>query len=499
VALQPFTSASAEKVAEWRRSPSTMVRELFKAEPDPWQHDVLSAFADPVDPQKRRIAMPASAGPGKSAVLAWCGWNFLLCYSEKGHHPVGACVSISGDNLRDGLWKELAHWRQQSPLLIKFFEQTSQSIFAREFQKTWYLNARTFSKSADAEAQGRTLSGLHAKRILYLVDESGDMPPSVTRTAEQGLSNCEWGKILQAGNTTSQLGALHRAVAEERHLWTVINITGDPDDPRRSPRISLEWAKQQIDLYGRDNPWVMAFVLGKFPPGAINALLTSDEINAALGRGLRAEDYEHVQKRIGIDVARFGDDRTVLFPRQGLRAFKPVTMRNARGPEIAARVARAKATWGSEAEFIDDTGGWGASTIDAALLGGLALLPVNSSSGATDPRFFNRRSEMHFRAAEWVKRGGCLPQGLTSIVREALAVTYWFDKGRLRVTEKDQIKIVLNGTSPDEWDALCLTFAVPDVPASLQTVPGTVGYALTHAIPQTQLVTDWDPFAEKVA
>lgn len=497
MALQEFTAAGPEKIAEWRRSPATMVRELFKVEPDPWQLDVLAAFADP---SQQRIAMPASAGPGKSAVLAWCGWNFLLCYAEKGHHPVGACVSISGDNLRDGLWKELAHWRQQSPLLLKFFEQTSQSIFAREFQKTWYLNARTFSKSADAEAQGRTLSGLHAKRILYLVDESGDMPPSVTRTAEQGLSNCEWGKILQAGNTTSQLGALHRSVAEERHRWTVITITGDPDDPKRSPRINIDWAREQIALYGRDNPWVMAFVLGKFPPGAINALLTADEMNAALGRGIKLEDYEHVQKRLGIDVARFGDDRTVIFPRQGLRAFNPVTLRHQRGPVIAARVAKAKHGWGSEAEFIDDTGGWGGSTIDAALLAGIPLSPINSSGLADDPRFYNKRSEMQFRAAEWVKRGGVFPQGMTSIVREAIASTYYMDKGKLRVTEKAQIKVQLNGASPDEWDAFCLTFAIPDLPSQMATMPGTPGYALMSAGGhRNQLETDWDPFSDRSA
>jgi phage terminase large subunit len=414
----------------------------------------------------------------------------------EGNHPNGAAVSISGDNLRDGLWKELAHWRQQSPLLMRFFEQTSQSIFAREFQKTWYLNARTFSKSADAEAQGRTLSGLHAKRILYLVDESGDMPPSVIRTAEQGLSNCVWGKILQAGNTTSQHGALHRSVSEERHRWTVITITGDPDDPRRSSRIDIEWARDMIALYGRDNPWVMAFVLGKFPPGAINALLSSDEMNAALGRGLQEGSYEHVQKRLGIDVARFGDDRTVIFPRQGLRAFKSVTMRHQRGPEIAGRVALSKSRWGSEAEFIDDTGGWGASTIDAALLGGIALSPVNSSGDADDPRFFNKRSEMQFRAAEWVKRGGSFPASMTEIVREATATTYYLDKGKLRVTEKAQIKVLLNGTSPDLWDAFCLTFAHPDMPSMMASMPGS---PLSGLIRTNTVQHDWDPFAEAAA
>lgn len=494
MAIQEFSSAGPEKIAQWRRSPATMVRELFRAEPDPWQHRGLEAFADANDPQKRRIALPASAGPGKSAFESWCAWNFMLCYAEKDHHPQGVCVSISGDNLRTGLWKELAKWRAMSPLLTKFFEQTSQSIFAREFPRTWTLDARTFSKSADAEAQGRTLSGLHAKRIAYFIDESGDMPPSVGRTAEQGLSNCTWGKIVQAGNTTSHHGLLHRAVSEERHLWTVIPISGDPDDPDRSPRVDIEWARQQIALYGRENPWVMAFVLGKFPPGAINALLSSDEVNAAMGRGLKESDYIHVAKRIGIDVARFGDDATVIFPRQGLRAFNYQTMRNARGHDIAARVILGATKFGSEAEFIDDTGGWGASTIDAALLAGRALTPVNSSGQALDPRFYNRRSEMYFNCAEWVKRGGSLPEGRTELVRQATAATYTMDGGKLRVVEKAFIKSLLNGKSPDEWDALCLTFATPDQPAAMHAIPGTAGYALRQAV-GAGVQADWDPFS----
>src|SRR5690606_33976175 len=131
----------------------------------------------------------------------------------------------------------------------------------------------SFAKKADVEAQGRTLSGLHAKSIFYLLDESGDMPTALLRSAEQGLSNCEWGRIAQAGNPTSHDGVLYLAVSVQSHLWTVIRITGDPDDPKRSPRIDLEWAKEQIQLYGRDNPWVMAFILGQFPPGSLQSLL----------------------------------------------------------------------------------------------------------------------------------------------------------------------------------------------------------------------------------
>src|SRR5690348_11464390 len=110
-----------------------MVRDLFHVEPDAWQLDVLAAWANPA--ARKRVAMQACAGPGKSAVMAWCGWNGMLCYSDGDSHPNGAAVSITGENLSDNLWKELAVWRERSPLLVKMFEQTSERIFARGFKK----------------------------------------------------------------------------------------------------------------------------------------------------------------------------------------------------------------------------------------------------------------------------------------------------------------------------------------------------------------------------
>jgi len=310
------------------------------------------------------------------------------------------------------------------------------------------------------------------------------------KAAEQGLSNCAWGKIVIAGNPTSHQGMLHQAVSEQSHLWTVIRITGDPDDPDRSPRIDSGWAAQQIALYGRENPWVMAYILGQFPPTSLNALLGPDEVRAAMGRHLTIDQYESSQKRIGIDVARFGDDSTVLFPRQGLASFQPVEMRNARTTEIAGRIVQAKAKWGSEMELIDDTGGWAAGVIDQARLGGIALVPVNFAGKADDPRYFNKRSEMHFRAAEWVKGGGALPH-IPRIVREAVAPTYWFDHGKLRVTEKDQIKAAL-GNSPDYWDALCCSFALVEMPSSsYQGVP-LAGAGMSGM--RGHATDEWEPY-----
>lgn len=461
--MTDLLARAAEKIRRWRADPVAMVREEFGVEPDRWQARVLRAFASGAE-LARRIAMQACAGPGKTAVEAWCGLNFLACYGRPGEHPNGYAISITGDNLKDNLWKNLAEWRGKSEFFRTAFDITSEKLFARDHPDTWWLKARSWPKTADADAQGRTLSGLHSRFILYLIDESGDIPPSVLRAAEQGLGNCEWGKILQGGNPTSLEGMLYHAVANQSHRWTVIRITGDPDDPERSPRIPVEWAEEAIRDYGRDNPWTMAYVLGLFPPSSMNTLLGPDEVRASMARGLKEDAFSHVQKRLGIDVARFGDDKTSIFPRQGLLALAPTHMRNARTHDIAARVIRIKEDFGSEMELIDDTGGWAAGVVDSCLLAGVSLYPVNFSGKPDDPRYFNKRSEIMFRAAEWVKRGGALPEGATHLVREATAATYWFEGGRLRVEEKEQIKKRV-GYSPDDWDAFCTTFAIPDMPS----------------------------------
>lgn len=435
--------------------------------------------------------MQACAGPGKSVVEVICAYQFLVCRSNGVNHPNAYAMSVTGENLRDNFWKETAFWYERSKFLQTAFEWQKEQIFAREAPATWWLRARSYSRSADAEAQGRTLSGLHAKAIAYFVDEAGDIPPSVLRSAEQGLSNCEFGKIMMAGNATSHDGALYLAANTQSHLWDVIQVTGDPDDPDRSPRIDKEWAREQIALYGRENAWVMAFILGKFPPSSINALLGPDEVRAAMDRKLPDHAYSNLQKRLGIDPARFGDDPTIIFPRQGLRAFDPVEMRGARTDAVAGRIALAKQRWNFELAMIDSTGGYSGGIEDQCRLGGIDLIPVNFSSNALDPRYFNRRSEMHFFAAEWVKNGGWLPN-VPGFIREACAATYWFDKGRLRVEEKDQVKKKLQGRSPNLWDAFMVTFALPDMPQSAASMLGMPEFQRQTG----RVESDWDPFDE---
>ncbi len=465
--------SAQRNLKEWRENPKKFVWDQFKATPDKWQEDVLDAFASG-DADKQRICLRACAGPGKSTVMVWCGWNFLSCYAEPGEHPKGAAMSITAENLKNNMWAEFAKWQGRSAYLRDSFTWTSEKIYCNQYPETWFISARSFPKTANAEEQGRTLSGLHAKFVLYLIDESGDISPNVLRSADQGLSTKPaFGKIMQAGNPTSQSGCLYAAATILKNQWFTVRITGDPDDPKRSPRIDINWAKQQIAQYGRDNPWVMAYLLGEFPPGGINTLLGVEEVEGAMGKHLTEDQYDWAQKRLGVDVARFGDDRTILFPRQGLASFKWVEMRNARSNDIAARVLLARKNWEQEIDYVDGSGGWGSGVVDSLLLAKTSPREVNFGGKATDPRYFNKRSEMWFQMAEWIRRGGALYQD-TQLARELTTPTYTLHGGKFRLEEKEQIKSRL-GFSPDIADACALTFADPDQPG-IRRLPG--GYVI---------------------
>ena len=498
-------NAIEARLKSWRENPVCFVTDELKASPDKWQIDTLRAIGDPTT---QRISLQACAGPGKSALLAWIGWWFLSCWGKRGEHPKGAAVSITADNLKDNLWAEFSKWRERSEWLKSIFEWSHERIYCKSHPETWFIAARSWNKKANAEQQGQTLAGLHSKYVLHLVDEAGGIPPSVGRAAEQALSNCVFGKIIQAGNPLSHDGLLYHAATIGRAQWHIIRITGDPDDPNRSPRIDVDWARTQIALYGRDNPWVKAYILGEFPPASLNSLLGPDEVEMAMEKFLMPVNYEFSQKRLGVDVAREGDDRTVLFPRQGLCAGDPVEMRNARGNDIASRIALAQERWQWETCFVDDTGGFGGSVIDSLLQASINNVPVNFSGKADDPRYLNRRAEMWFRMAEWVKRGGKLPK-IPGLARELTAPTYTFNNGRFQLEDKAQIKKRL-GFSPDLADALALTFAYVEMPRAgnpmLATLPRNEflpGMTLTReemGLPERSQIgrvqSEWDPMRE---
>lgn len=472
---------AATIIRRWRDDPVAFVRECLKAKPDAWQVEVLNALVS-----NNRICLKASKGPGKSTILAWAIWWFLATR----RHPKVVATSITADNLKDNLWSELAKWQNQSPFLKEAFEWAAERVVAKDHYETWFASARTWPKSADPQTQGETLAGIHADNVLFVLDEAGGIPDAVMASAEGGLANAskEAGreaKLLIAGNPTQLSGPLYRACTTERPLWWVKEISGDPDDPNRAPRVSIDWAREQIAKYGRDNDFVLVNVFGQFPKGQSDAIMSLNDLTLASQRTLGNRDFEDEVKILGVDVARFGDDRTVVCLRQGRAVYQLKTFRGLDNMEVASQVAMLLNKHLPDACFIDQTG-VGGGVIDRLRQLGFSVIGVDSAESAADPQYLNKRAEMWFRCAEWLhETKPALPDD-NELLSELSTPTHKFTASNKRQVEgKPEIK-KRTGVSPDKADALVLTFAHPVAARGIR--------GAHHARASTQAVAEYDPY-----
>jgi phage terminase large subunit len=508
--MNALLKAAASRVRTWRETPRTFFYDELKFDFDAWQEEFIEKLPSQ-DPKEKQIALKACTGPGKSAVLAGANLWFVAVFGGKTgtEHPQGVVTSIDQSNLKSGIWKEIAAWRSHSEYLQAAYELTSTRLFAREFPETWFVEARTWAKKADPEAQGRAMSGIHGPFLMATLDESGDMPAPILRVAQQIFSSQHrWAKVLTAGNPTSLEGALYHICVTEAHRTYVISITADPDDPKRAKRTDIENAREQIRVYGRTNPWVMATILGQFPPSSINALLGIEDVEAAMRRHARPDAYDWAEKRLGVDCARFGDDRTTICPRQGIAWFKPVELRGVRTSVIAARIITGANKWEprdptSIRVLIDQTGGWGQGTVDQLDVAGYAPMDLVYSTPSPDPKYYNLRSYMHFTMADHVRSSAVIPDlpETKTLRAELTAALYTLREGKLWVIDKAIIKQKL-GYSPDLADGYAQTYAIPDMPKMSRLAQAQARRAKTefdpHREEETRAKTEFDPYRETI-
>lgn len=447
---------AADTLGRWREDPVAFVRECIGAEPDAWQLIVLQAATCNI-----RIALKACKGVGKSAVLAWIVWWFLATRIN----PKVVCTSISKENLRDGLWAELALWQRRSELLKREFVWSAERIWQKDNKATWWAAARAWSKTADPDEQANTLAGVHADSILFVLDESGGIPDAVMETAEAILANIskEAGRealLIQAGNPTQLSGPLYRACTKERDIWWVYEITGDPDAKDRSPRMSLQWAKERIEKRGRDHPWIRANILGLFPLSSTTKLINLETARAATLRKLDPKAFSYAPRILGVDVG-WKRDATVIVRRQG---YAVTGIREIWGNDpmkVVGQVLREMEEFQPDAVFVDVIG-IGAGVVSRLReLGHKNVIGVNVGEGADTDRHLNRRAQVWEAMADWVKEGGCLPAEAGALVEQMCEPDHWYrSDGKMQLESKDDL-CDRGVDSPDQADALSLTFAFP--------------------------------------
>lgn len=231
-----------------------------------------------------------------------------------------------------------------------------------------------------------------------------------------------------------------------------------------------------------DNSYRQEF-LCDFAASMDNVLITIDMVSAAAKRRYHAQDYEKAPKVIGVDVARFGDDRSVIQKRQGLVAFEPVVLQDIDNMELAGRVAYEINRWHPDAVFVD--AGRGEGVIDRLRQLNHTVVEVNFGGRPSSPRYADKRSEMWDHAAAWFRAGGAIPNN-PELKSDLCGPTYSMKAGdRMALEPKDAIK-ARGLRSPDLGDAFALTFAFPVAPRSRRGAADHAG-SVTH---------DYDPHEE---
>jgi hypothetical protein len=479
----------AETIVRWGDDPVAFVEDVFgpgyeqetgkQFSPDRWHRRALGYLVqhephgDCDGSPARTIALRGAKGVAKSTWKAWVIWWFTSVHA----YANVAAMSISGDNLRDNLWKELATWYSRAPFLKEGFELTAERITPRgaskDIQDRWFVSARTFPQKPDKQQQTAATAGLHTENVAVFIDEGGDVPPGVLHAAEGIFANPVNALVVIGGNCTSVDGALYDASVRRGHRYHVVRVTGDPRDPEHSERVDLRYNQQLIDDYTYDDPVVMINVRAEFPLTAINKLLSPDEVSIAERRRPDERLMRQEPNIYALDVARQGLDLSVLTRRQGPIAFTPKTWRLDDLMALADAVAfeMNEADPEPDALIVLATGiGWGIYDRLKQLGFGSILIGIDEGKSARDAQSADVRTEMWFHLRDWIRTIGCIPE-VPELRADLLAPgrRQRFIRGATReILDPGEFVRQALGRSPDRGTSLAGTFAAPVSPKGLK-------------------------------
>jgi hypothetical protein len=433
-----------------------------------WQKDILGAIRDGLSPDRAlRLAVASGHGIGKSALVSWIIlWSISTCVDT-----IGVVTANTGDQLKLKTWVQLSKWHRLS-INEHWFEVTSKAIISvdPEHEKMWRIDAVTWN-----ETRTEAFAGLHneGKRIVLMYDEASGIPDVIWDVSTGALTDQKTEILWIAfGNPTRNVGRFRECFAGGRfaHRWNPRQI-----DSRDVPITNKAEIDEWIEDYGEDSDFVRIRVKGVFPRAGTSQFISSELVREAADSKRDADVGYHDPLVIGVDVARFGDDKTVFRFRRGrdARTIKPMKFRGLDTMQIAARIAEVYAKYQPEAIFIDN-GGFGAGVVDRCNYLRLPVLGVDFGANPDNEMrgrengiwYFNKRAEMWGSLREWLA-GGMIDDD-PDLLADLPAVEYGYAQKNSRdciVLEKKEHMKARGLSSPDDGDALALTFAHPVAPA----------------------------------
>lgn len=457
---------------EWGRG------ELAKYDgPDVWQAEVLCSLRDGVVSIDEAIALAKAEGKefaaeplreattsghgiGKSALVAW-----ILDWAQSTEVDCKGRVTANTETqLKTTTWAEFAKWHRLS-ITAPLFKMTATARFSidPEHEKTWRIDMVPWSEKNSA-----AFAGLHnhGKRIILVFDEASEIADIIWEVAEGAMTDANTQIIWCAfGNPTRNTGRFRECFpgGKFEHRWKTRAI-----DSRTVKISNKTLINAWVDDYGEDHDFVRVRVRGMFPRVDAVSFIALDDVLDAQAR--QPEGNEYLPIIGGLDVARFGPDNSVICPRQGRDA------KSREWPKVQGMNTVQLARWAFEhymrlnlSALVVDTGGVGGGVFDQLELMGINVYAVDFSQkpdNDSQERYFNKRAEMYGRAREWIKKGGCLPADGSNSEGKGLsfqltASTFTFQADvKLQLESKKDIRRRLS-ISPDEADALAITFAYP--------------------------------------
>jgi hypothetical protein len=466
-ALNLGESDLATDIAGFTHDPLGFVRYVFpwgegelsgRSGPYAWQTEYLREIGEKLREGVRgddyvgaaiQSAVSSGHGIGKSAIVSWLVlWALSTCDDAR------VVVTANTEaQLRSKTWPELQKWHRLA-VNRSWFQWTATGLHSTQpgHDKTWRADALPWSAN-NSEA----FAGLHneGRRIVLIFDEASAIDDAIWSVAEGALTDTNT-EILWCvfGNPTRASGRFRECFRQYRHRWAQRGI-----DAREVEGTNKEQIAQWVADYGEDSDFVKVRVRGVFPAQSMRQYIGDDDVDAAFGRHLRAEQFSFAPVIISCDPAWSGDDELVIGLRQGLM-FKVLRSlpRNDNDVHVANMLANLEDEHKADAVFID--AGYGTGIYSAGKTMGRRWQLVWFGGKPDDAGCVNKRAEMWMLMKRWLKEGGAIPEDATLRTDLTGPETVPRIDGKIQLESKEDMK--RRGLpSPNRGDALAITFAYP--------------------------------------
>jgi hypothetical protein len=406
-----------------------------------------------VSPQ--RHATGSGHGIGKSAITAWLT-NWIMSTRP---HCKGVVTANTSEQLSSKTWAEITKWTKRCITGHWFTITTGKGamrMMHNQYPESWRCDAQTCR-----EENSESFAGLHAASStpFYIFDEASAVPDQIWEVGEGGMTDGEpmW---FVFGNPTRNTGKFFECFNGARHRWNARQI-----DSRSVQITNKEQINEWISDYGEDSDFVRVRVRGVFPRASSLQFIPRDTVDGAMGRTPEVASSVGRIATVGVDVARFGGDQSVIRTRLGRdgATWSSLRYRELDTMQLASRVAdhleRLRLMQIKAVTFVDG-GGVGGGVVDRLRQLGYDVIEVQFGSAADDPRrYANKRAEMWGRMKDWLATG-CLQRD-EMMATDLTGVEYGFTNSDQIILESKKDMKRRGLASPDDGDALACTFAFP--------------------------------------